>query len=446
MITASFVAILLTASAFQPLEQRPLLEPTRRVMVDQVWSGASAPFCLVTRGSNQYVAYYAADRKMTIACRNLDSEKWTYQKLDSTAGWDSHNYITFAFDSKGYIHLSGNMHCCPLLYYRSTKPEDITTLERVKSMVGDREQRATYPKFSTGPDGQLLFSYRDGASGDGSEIVNAYDVSTRTWKRYVDTQLFDGQGKMNAYYSGPIRDSKGVYHIAWVWRDTPDCSTNHDLSYARSTSYRDGFSKSDGTPVQLPLTIANTEIVDPIPVESGLLNATSISLDSRDRPMITYHKYDAEGLTQAYIARREPSGWRIYNTTDWKDRWEFNGGGSIANKITLTGPVPWESGKLCQIFVNKFQGPYWRVRFLDEATLQPVGQPQRLLPEEFETPTAKHTPDWQVNTRGLSMPAIKTTGSCWVLRWESAGPNRDRPRDTVPPATKLEVVELRARK
>ena len=50
----------------------------------------------------------------------------------------------------------------------------------------------------------------------------------------LDVPLTDGQGLMNAYQSQPTLGPDGWYHLYWVWRDTPDCSTNHDLSYMKS--------------------------------------------------------------------------------------------------------------------------------------------------------------------------------------------------------------------
>jgi hypothetical protein len=74
-------------------------------------------FCLLTSGKSQYVAYYDAERRMTIAKRNLDSNQWQYQPLPSKVGWDSHNYITMAVDKDGQLHVSGNMHCVKLIYF-----------------------------------------------------------------------------------------------------------------------------------------------------------------------------------------------------------------------------------------------------------------------------------------------------------------------------------------
>lgn len=442
-------ALTLAVSAAMPAGAseggKALIEPVRSIPVDDVWSGAPVGFQLSTRGSRQYVAYYSAERQMVIACRDLDSETWTCQKLEDKVGWDSHNSITFAFDSEGHIHLSGNMHGVPLRYYRTTTPGDITSLVRVESMTGEREQRVTYPRFGRSPEGELLFSYRDGGSGNGSEIVNIYDVKARKWSRFVEKPLFDGEGKVNAYYTGPARDGKGAYHLAWVWRDTGDCSTNHDVSYAMSSTFRGDFRKSDGAPLPLPLTMSNSEVVDPVPVKGGLLNRVRLSFDSQDRVMLTYNKFDAEGNTQFYTARREESGWVIYPTTNWKHRWDFSGGGTIPELMSWSGPAPWKPGTLYQVFTNKFESPFEHVRFLDERTLRQVGEPVRLFSPEFDTPSAKHTEDWRVNVAGFSISALARDGRAWAIKWESAGPNRDQPRDSVPPPSKLEVVELRIR-
>jgi len=113
------------------------------------------------------------------------------------------------------------MHVNPLVYFRTAKPLDITTFQRVPSMVGTQEQRCTYPEFFSGPGGDLVFLYRDGSSGNGNQVVNIYDESGQQWKRLLDKPLTDGQGKCNAYSVGPMAGPDGFYHLVWTWRDTP---------------------------------------------------------------------------------------------------------------------------------------------------------------------------------------------------------------------------------
>jgi len=57
---------------------------------------------------------------------------------------------------------------------------------------------------------------------------------------------------MNAYCSRPALGPDGRFHMTWVWRDTPDCATNHDLSYARSADLVH-WETGGGEPLKLPL-------------------------------------------------------------------------------------------------------------------------------------------------------------------------------------------------
>ena len=171
---------------------------------------------------------------MTIAKRGVDEETWQFKRLDSVVGWDSHNYVTMTLDERGHLHVSGNMHVDPLVYFRTERPGEIPSLRPIPAMVGRLEKRCTYPRFMAGPKGELIFTYRDGASGRGNQIYNVYEEQEQTWQRLLDQPLLDGKGLMNAYPVGPARGRDGLFHLCWVWRDTPDCSTNHDVSYARS--------------------------------------------------------------------------------------------------------------------------------------------------------------------------------------------------------------------
>ena len=244
-------------------------------------------------GGNQYAAYYDANRQMTVAQRKLHDTRWLFQKLPASVGWDSHNYITMAVDSAGNLHVSGNMHCVPLIYFRTTTPGEVRSLARVANMVGpEREQKTTYPIFLHGPGGELVFKYRDGRSGMGDEIYNVYDPKSTTWRRLMNQPLTTSSGgKGNAYFAGPLLGGDGCYHLAWVWRDSPDCASNHDLSYARSKDLAH-WTSSAGQEFTLPITLASAEIIDPTPVGKGLLNACmSLGFDSQHRPVIAYHKY-----------------------------------------------------------------------------------------------------------------------------------------------------------
>ena len=47
-------------------------------------------------------------------------------------------------------------------------------------------------------------------------------------------------------------------------------------------------------------------IADPVPVKAGMINGnTRIGFESKERVVISYHKFDARGNTQVYNARFE---------------------------------------------------------------------------------------------------------------------------------------------
>lgn len=414
----------------------------RVLPVGQVWSGHSVGFCLYTAAPYQYVAYYDADRQLTIATRHLDSDEWSKRSLPEHVNWDSHHYITLAVDPEGFVHVSGNMHSDPLVYFRTAKPHDISTLERVGSMVGRDEQKCTYPQFLTDADGNLQFLYRDGKSGDGVQLLNRYDADAKKWTRLLSEPLFDGLGAVSCYPEGPVLGPDGYFHLVWVWRVHGGCETNHQLSYARTKDLV-LWESAAGDPIELPITPRNANlIVDPVPVEGGMINETTlVGFDRRGRTIVSYHKFDDHGYTQAYNARLEKGAWIIHQTSDWEYRWYFSGGGTISNDVDL-GPVAVsEDGRLTQGYKHVKHGQ--GVWVLDEETLKPVesvaGGTGMLEAGSF---VESSFPGMAVRWKADTGPS-RATDSRFVLRWEALPVNRDQAREVVPPPSVLQLYELR---
>ena len=106
---------------------------------------------------------------------------------------------------------------------------------------------------------------------------------------------------MNAYAharEGP----DGLWHMVWMWRDTPDCATNHSISYAQSEDlvrWRAGSGDA-----LLPITIESGAEVDPVSPGEGLINMTqSLGFDAAHRPIVSYHKHDEKQDTRKPIVR-----------------------------------------------------------------------------------------------------------------------------------------------
>jgi len=415
--------------------------------IDTVPSWFPVGFCLLTHGGQQYVAYYNERHQMIVARRGLDGREWQKVELATKVGWDSHNYITMAVDSAGHIHLSGNMHCVPLIYFRTQEPRDIATFERL-AMTGQEEQRCTYPRFLHDADGKLLFTYRSGGSGNGRRFYNGYDIATRTWGRFLTTPLFEGEGKRNAYPHGPIQGPDGLFHVVWVWRDTPDCATNHHLSYARSRDMR-GWETAAGKPVKVPLTLGQSELcVDPIPPGGGIINGCeSLAFDSNHRPIISYHKLDENGHMQIYVARFQEGRWRCHPVTTWDRNIAFAGRGAMPFiGIRISGLRTLEPGMFSISYTHRDSGSGRVV--VDEETLQPLDRTV-VAPSEYPKQLTKPT----IAFEGISVRTARDSAEAgesdtkYMLRWETLGAHHDRPRKPpLPPASLLKLVTLKREK
>ena len=403
----------------------------KQMEVASVLAHFPVDFSLVTYGDMQFVGYYDPEHNMTVASRKLNDIKWNYQILPSKIKWDSHNSITMAVDKDGYLHLSGNMHCQPLIYFRSGKPLDITSFKKVGSMTGKREDMVTYPVFMEGPDGNLIFHYRYGGSGNGDEIYNTYDCTTKTWSRLLDTPLTDGEGKMNAYMGGPSLGPDNYYHLVWVWRDTYHCETNHHLSYAKSPDLKN-WESAAGESVELPLTIHESQLwVDPVPAKGGIINgAAKLGFDNQNRPLIVYYKFDTSGKTQAYIARFNNQKWDLKQISSWNYRWWFSGGGSINNEINLQAPVMVGKDTLKVGYDHIKHGlGYW---ILDEKTLN-VLETVRTGDSKTKQPSQNITSDAFVKVKRTVKDSGHTSLSkaAYSLKWETLPANRDTLRTDI---------------
>lgn len=429
-----FAAALLFACALAAPASAQRQAGTELSAIDRVWSGHSARFALQVTKDRIFVAYYDANRQLTVASRPRRSAAWVYHKLDSWLGWDSHNYIAMAVDGAGHVHVAANMHGDPLVYYRSTAPGDVRTLARERVMVDPADEtRMTYPIFLLDGAGRLIFKYRDGGSGNGNEIYNVYDTASRRWRHLLQTPLTDGEGQRNAYFMGPVLGPDQYFHIAWVWRETPMAETNHDLSYARSRDLVH-WERADGTPLPLPIRLSTAEIVDPVPVEGGMINNnTVIGFDPAGAVMITFHKFDAAGNTQIYVARAEGKGWRIAQVSDWQGfRWDFRGGGSLNSRLSVQGAEPVGRDRIRIAVVRDGKSIDF---LLDARTLA-------RLEEKPGTLLADTLADSITVPPGMVLNTVED-GSGIALAWPSRPPNRDQPSEDIPDPGVLRLVTPR---
>ncbi|GAB3646046.1 BNR repeat-containing protein [Echinicola sediminis] len=327
---------------------RPLGREVSETTVGEGWANNSVNAVIFRRNSvttyknTQFTAYYDASSHLVLAKRELGSESWEVKQTSYTGNTaDAHNTISIAVDEQGYLHVSWDHHNNPLRYAKGLAPMSLE-LGPKQSMTGKSEQDVTYPEFHNMPNGDLLFFYRSGESGRGNLVMNRYNVSEGAWERVHDN-LIDGEGERNAYWQACV-DSKGTVHLSWVWRETWDVSTNHDMAYARSTDGGKTWKKSDGEKYTLPINLATAEYAWRIPQKSSLINQTAIYADKKGKPYIVSYWNDS-GKTQYQIIYKEGNAWKKESPGFRQSEFTLGGGGT--KQIPISRP---------QVLVNRHWG------------------------------------------------------------------------------------------
>lgn len=407
----------------QSVESIKILES---IEVDSVIADFPVGFKFLTSGNRQFIGYYNQHRELTIASRTNSEREWTYQILPTKVGWDSHNRIEMALDRDNCLHVSGNMHNDTLLYFKTDQPNDISSFRQIFPQVSaSDESRCTYPKFTKNAEDALIYSYRLGGSGNGITITNLYDEASKSFSRLTDQPLFDGLGLMSAYARGPVLGPDKVFHLTWLWRDTPGCETNHDLSYARSRDLIH-WETVAGEPIRLPITPELSQVtVDPVPAGGGAINGgTSLFFDANNTPLIAYMKYDSAGKSQIFIASAQDGKWLMKQVSDWDYRWEFSGPGSITFHIRLQKSYLQPDGKIATSYTHIKRGSGELI--IDPNTLALLEDKPLKIVEKAAYPVELLTPASgidSVSVRWLS-PASKQANEYYALRWETMGKRR----------------------
>lgn len=281
----------------------------------------------------QFIAYYDGDGILILGKRKLNTSLWEIVKTPYKGNVkDAHNSISIAVDGDGYLHLSWDHHDTKLRYAKSKLPLGLD-LGNEESMTGIAEEKLTYPEFYNLPNGNLLFFYRSGSSGRGNMVINSYNLKDKKWSQ-IQHNLLNGENNRSAYWQAKV-DHQGVIHLSWVWRESWDVSTNHDLCYARSKDGGQTWEKSNGENYILPITLASAELAWKIPQKSSLINQTSMTVDIKGNPYIANY-WTENSIPQFQIVYLEKGIWKKTNTNFRITPFYLGGGGT--KQIPISRP------------------------------------------------------------------------------------------------------------
>ncbi|MFY0606455.1 MAG: BNR repeat-containing protein [Cyclobacteriaceae bacterium] len=324
-----------------------------------------------------FMTYYNTDRKLCIARNsNYGDGSWVVVELAHTyemrnGVWDNHNTPNIAISPNDKrIHLSFDMHARNLRYIISSEnaaiASDANFVASLFSSTRDYLQSnqtaitlVTYPRFVLSDNNKLFFMYRVGGSGSGDTYFAEYkdDGFWNSPFRLIHgkTETYEGSPDRCAYFNN-VHVKDGRIHLTWVWRETPDGATNHDLMFAYSDDNGATWFNSAGASLSLPIKLSSAGLnVATIPTNSGLANHNGCAVDghgnvhvvlrvngayvhhygirdgnaytwsngtidtfSGDRPKI----YADQTTNDLYFLVRQNNGLRLYATNENGETWD----------------------------------------------------------------------------------------------------------------------------
>jgi hypothetical protein len=296
---------------------------------------------ILTYNGFQYTAWYENDgpgpaqATAVIARRALPDGDWESTQLDYTLfSNDSHNTIALGVTpSDGRIHIAFPTHADVIRYTRSvpgvaSEPAahewSSLLFERTKPQIPGAPAAPptyTYPQFELVGD-DVLLTWRDGSSDNGRQALLRYDEnSTGTWTflgRFTHnlgtyTGDFGSSAGRYGYLHGFTADpASGELAITLSWREQAsawcpgvEAVGNHDLGYAVSADGGLTWQNNLGATVATTTTgdTAGTItsfspgiVVEPIGINSGLINQETQAFDSQGRLHVITSRVPDEDL------------------------------------------------------------------------------------------------------------------------------------------------------
>jgi hypothetical protein len=320
---------------------------THLVPVEKGWAHNSVNTVIFRKNSlvsfhdTQFIAYYNENGFVVLGKRKHGETTWQLKQTAFKGNVaDAHNAISIMTDGDGYLHLAWDHHNNGLHYAKSLSPGSLDVGQT--TMTGKAENKVSYPEFYSLPGGDLIFLYRDGSSGNGNLAMNHYSTKTKTWHN-INVNVVDGEGKRNAYWQA-CTDVHGTIHLSWVWRESPDVASNHDICYARSIDGGHSWERSDGKKYNLPITEATGEVAVAIPENSTLINQTSMTADASGVPYIaTYYREKGSDIPQYQIIYLYGHSWKAVDAGFRKTAFILGGAGTKRIPVSRPQVFAWNA-------------------------------------------------------------------------------------------------------
>ena len=447
---------------------------------------------ILTHNGHQYTAWYANDgpgaaqASAVVARRALPDGEWESARLAHPL-WsnDSHNTIALGVTpSDGRLHVTFPTHDNPVRYTRTIPGVlDDPGGHEWSSLLFDRihvlfpgaagaPQTFTYPQFENVGD-ETLLTWRDGSTDNGRQALLRYnDDPEGTWT-FLGRFTHNAGGTYNGgfgnstsrygYLHGFTADpASGDLAVTLSWREQssawctgPLAVGNHDLGYAVSRDGGLSWLSNAGAPLATT-TLGGTAgvitpfspgvVVEPIPINHGLINQEAQAFDSQGRLHVVTSRVPEEdiagGCVGDFYAERAASATPYHHWRDAEGVWHqtqlpFRSGSAGRTKIAFDAAdsayVVLPDARIAAAEAATGWSE-WEIVF-DDPEVENVSElivDRRRVSDDGRLTVAYQEPPDDVPTcrGGGSSPAC--VSAYRLATFELGSPEPDAPRETVP--------------
>ncbi len=348
---------------------------------------------VVSRSGAIYFAYVDNDLNARIAKKDKDGVITT-AIVATNIFPDAHRAPSIGLDAEGYIHWAGDNHNTAIRYFRSTRPEDITSFTELN---GDTSRGGlfgpngvSYGRFIVSRVGTLMFISRQrvGTVNDGwvpgiqCGHIQVYNTDTKRWtqrgglnyaftsdkgqtisggmdaQHQVRAVFWDNSGAgappNNGYQGYKIRvifDKNNRMHMAWTVAKNPVYSrANNDvanahthLMYAYSDDEGLTWRRSDGVGgnLTLPITTETGELIymeDPNVNSIRMFNGAFVTTDAANRACVM--AWSGSNNRMMVFRNTAPGIWADGSFT-WNNGWPGEAATDDNGWITILSQPRW---------------------------------------------------------------------------------------------------------
>lgn len=223
---------------------------------------------------------------------------------------DPHRVYAIAVDADGHVHVAGNMHSSRLRYVRSTRPHDLTDWQDA-DMIGVDEEAVSYPVFVAGPDGSLLFFYRDGTSAGGDLVQNTLPAGSDRWER-TGVVLAGRDVGAAPYPQHIVVDDRDRIHVVHVWRTGAGAEGNRLVSAVVSPDGGDTWRTVDGRALSAPVGLDPAAVALSVPDDVVVVNQGGAVADAEGHPTAVFRVRGRDGAARPlWLVRHDGTDWHV---------------------------------------------------------------------------------------------------------------------------------------